>query len=83
MSVNSDCVLCAGSKGSGDRLSDEEGVDGVGYIDDEDERVRTSTIASLLEERLKKEKLRILSDKSLVAAVQEFVDKSEKDAIAE
>jgi len=42
-----------------------------------------STIASLLEDQLKQEKLSILSEKNLVAAVNEFVDKNEKEAISE
>ena len=51
--------------------------------DKDDEQEEISTIASLLEDQLKQEKLSILSEKSLVAAVNEFVDKNEKEAISE
>ena len=51
--------------------------------DKDDEQEEISTIASLLEDQLKQEKLLILSEKSLVAAVNEFVDKNEKEAISE
>ena len=55
----------------------------AGQIDEENEIEKTSTIAALLEEQLKKEELTILSEKNLVAAVDEFVHKNEKTAIEE
>ena len=75
-------LTVGGKSSNGRRLEggeEEEGDD----LDEADEQQRTSTIASLLEDQLKREELRILSDKSLVSAVNEYVDKSEKDAITE
>ncbi len=67
--------IFTGGRGKRDEIS--------GQIDEENEPEKSSTIAALLEEQLKKEQLVILSEKNLVAAVDEFVHKNEKDAIAE
>ena len=49
----------------------------------EDEGGQHQTIATLLKETLLRDKLNLLSEKNLVEAVNEFVDKNEKDAISE
>lgn len=48
-----------------------------------DEQGEHQSIASLLKETLHQNKLALLSEKNLVEAVQDFVDKNEKEAIAE
>ena len=48
-----------------------------------DEQGEHQSIASLLKETLQQNKLALLSEKNLVEAVNDFVDKNEKEAIAE
>ena len=71
------CVIFAGAK-----KEEGEGENGFSLSDDVAFREQLD-VSALLQDELKKASLSLLSEKNLVEALSEFVDKQENEALSE